>query len=377
MAGRLGDILVNRGEITPAQLESALASQGSERGMLGAILLRRGLVSVEQLGSALAEQFEVPFRQVVPEAINPQIVRLLPESFARDHVAVPVGVSRGKLQLAMAAPDDIETISEAELITGYHVEPLVSLEPDVKAALDAGFDDRIVARQTIIDMKLAELEDARARQEHEPEATAASSSEESAPVVRLVQAILSGAANASCSDIHLEPYQPEMRVRYRVDGQLQQVMTIPRHIEESVVARIKVMADLDTTENRRPQDGKISIEHEQKRVSFRVSTIPTVGGEKVVMRLLDEGSRTFDVAKLGLVERDQQRIARLLDKPHGMIVVTGPTGSGKSTTMYAMLTALNKVQRNIVTVEDPVEYQLLGVNQAIATTSSAWVLRML
>ena len=362
MAGRLGDILVDRGHLTSAQLEGALASQGSERGMLGAILLRRGLVSHDQLGSALAEQFEVPFRTIVPETINPQVVRLLPETFARDRAAVPVGVKQGRLQLAMMAPDDIETISEAELITGYRIDPVVSLDNEVKAALDMGFDDRIVARQTIIDMKLAELADAKARQGEEAE-TATADVEESAPVVRLVQAILTGAVNAGCSDIHLEPYSPEMRVRYRVDGELSQVMTIPSHIEESVVARIKVMADMDTTENRRPQDGEICVEHETSRVNFRVSTIPTVGGEKVVMRLLDEGNKIFDLTKIGLTERDQKTIARLIDRPHGMIVVTGPTGSGKSTTMYAMLSALNKVQRNIVTVEDPVEYRLMGVNQ--------------
>ncbi|MCA9267602.1 MAG: Flp pilus assembly complex ATPase component TadA, partial [Planctomycetales bacterium] len=363
MAGRLGDILVERGQITPEQLDNALSSQGSERGMLGAILLRRGLVTLEQLGSALAQQFEVPFRQIVPETINPQFVRLLPESFARDRTAVPIGVAKGRLQLAMVAPDDIETISEAELITGYRVDPIVSLDADVKAALDIGFDDRIVARQTIVDMKLAELAEARRKQAEEPEPTAAEEDEESAPVVRLVQAILTGAINAGCSDIHLEPYHPEMRVRYRVDGQLQPIMTIPNHIEESVVARIKVMADMDTTENRRPQDGKISVDHEGGRVNFRVSTIPTVGGEKVVMRLLDEGNKVFDLQKLGLTERDRKRIGKLIDKPHGMIVVTGPTGSGKSTTMYALLTALNKVHRNIVTVEDPVEYRLVGVNQ--------------
>ena len=363
MAGRLGDILVQRGHISEGQLQNALATQGSERGMLGAILLRRGLITLEQLGSALAQQFEVPFRHIVPEVINPQIVRLLPEQFARDRLAVPIEVSQGSLQLAMTAPDDIETISEAELITGYHVEPVVSLDADVRGALDVGFDDRIVARQTIVDMKLAELHESQVRAANEEAASVEEVGEDAAPVVKLVQAILTGAINAHCSDIHLEPHNPEMRVRYRVDGSLQQVMTIPAHIEESVVARIKVMADMDTTENRRPQDGKICVEHEEGRVNFRVSTIPTVGGEKVVMRLLDEGNKVFDLEKIGMSERDVTRIQQLIDKPHGMIVVTGPTGSGKTTTMYAMLTALNKVQRNIVTVEDPVEYRLIGINQ--------------
>lgn len=361
MAGRLGDILVKHGAITQAQLDSALRSQGNERGMLGAILLRRGLISIGQLGAALAEQFEVPFHEVVPEALNPQVVRLVPESFARDREAVPVAVGRGKLTLAMAAPDDIETISEVELITGYEVEPVVAMDSDIRSALDAGFDDRIVARQTIVDMKIAELHDAAAHAEDEPSIVTAE--EEAAPVVRLVRAILMGAINAGASDIHLEPYTPEMRVRYRVDGQLQQVMTIPNHIEEAVIARIKVMADMDTTEQRRPQDGHLTVEEDAVKVNFRVSTIPTTGGEKVVLRLLDEGNRIFDLDKIGLTERDRGRIQKLIDKPHGMIVVTGPTGSGKSTTMYAMLSSLNRIHRNIVTVEDPVEYRLPGVNQ--------------
>lgn len=359
---QLGEILVRRGYITPGQLEAALAAQGSERGRLGHILLRRGLISLEQLGDALAEQFGVPFVDVVPQAVNPQVIRLLPERLARQRCCVPLGVSGSTMQLAMVSPDDMETISEAELITGYNVEPLVALEMPVQTALDRGFDERTVARQTIVDMKMADLAAAEIAVSEETD-TAISDDQEQAPVVRLVRAILMGAINANTSDIHLEPHIPEMRVRYRVDGELQPVMTIPNHIEDAVVARIKVMADMDTTESRRPQDGHLSVQEGGTKVNFRVSTIPTVGGEKVVMRLLDEGSKTFDLDQLGFCERDRKTIQSLIDKPHGMIVVTGPTGSGKTTTMYAILSKLNSVSRNIVTVEDPVEYRLPGINQ--------------
>ena len=362
MAGRLGDILVARGHIKQEQLESALRSQGSERGMLGAILLRRGLVTREQVGSALSEQFEVPFETIVPEAVNPQLVRLLPEEFARSRTAVPVGLGKRRLKMAMSAPDDIETISEAELITGYPIDPVVCFNNEIQETLDRGFDDKIVARQTIVDMKLQELAQ-HVEQDDAAEKIAAINEEESAPVVRLVRSLLSGAINSGSSDIHLEPHKPEMRVRYRVDGQLQPVMTIPNHIEEAVIARIKVMADMDTTETRRPQDGHISIEDGGKNVNFRVSTIPTVLGEKVVMRLIDEGSKIFRMDQMGFSENDRRRLQELIDKPHGMLVVTGPTGSGKSTTLYAMLTELNQVHRNIVTVEDPVEYRLPGITQ--------------
>lgn len=359
---RLGDILVDNGCITQSQLEAALAAQGTERGMLGQILLRRNLVSLNQLGDALSEQYGVPYLDLVPQAVNPQIVRLLPERLARERACVAVGVSGGALQLAMVAPDDIDTISETELITGYHVHPLVVIESAVQAALDRGFDDRLTARQTIVDMKLADLSTAEVSEEKDLEATVVTE-EEQAPVVRLVASILTGAINAGCSDIHLEPHVPEMRVRYRVDGELQPVMTIPNHTEDAVVARIKVMADMDTTENRKPQDGRLTLTESGARVNFRVSTIPTVGGEKVVMRLLDEGGKTFDLKSLGLSERDLKNVNDLIDKPHGMIVVTGPTGSGKSTTMYTVLSRLNAVSRNIVTVEDPVEYRLSGINQ--------------
>jgi type IV pilus assembly protein PilB len=359
---RLGDILIRNGWITSGQLQCALSAQGSERGLLGMILVRRGLITADQLGAALSEQYSVPYVEVVPEGINPQIVRLLPEELARSRRVVPVSVQKRCMQLAMLAPDDMDTISEAELITGYQVEPVVALPSGIDAALDRGFDDRVVARQTVVDMKMADLEAAEQLIGEELAADVVAE-EDQAPVVRLVRAILMGAINANTSDVHLEPHQPEMRVRYRVDGQLQSVMTIPRHTEEAVVARIKVMANMDTTENRRPQDGQVSIQEAGTRVNFRVSTIPTVGGEKVVMRLLDEGNRSFQLETLGMTERNLLTLQMLIDKPHGMLVVTGPTGSGKSTTMYAILSKLNAVTRNIVTVEDPVEYRLPGVNQ--------------
>ena len=360
MAGRLGDILVRRGDITEDQLDKTLREKGAG-GMLGDRLVSRGWITPAQLGSALAEQFEVPYFEIDAQSINLQIVRLLPETYSRERLAVPVDVSDGCLRLAMVAPDDIEAISEAELITGYRVEPVVSLETEVRATLDRGFDERTVARQTVVDMKLAELSEA--AQSGESEISTTVLDEEDAPVVRLVRAILLGAINAGCSDIHLEPHKPEMRVRYRVDGELQQVMTIPNHIEDSVVARIKVMADMDTTESRRPQDGHLAVHEAGAKVNFRVSNIPTIGGEKVVLRLLDEGNKVFSLDKIGFMRRDRERIQDIIDKPHGMFVVTGPTGSGKSTTLYAVLMTLNQVHRNIVTVEDPVEFRLPGINQ--------------
>lgn len=358
---RLGDILVEQGTMTVEQLESAFATK--PRGtMIGDWLVEQRLLSTAELGHALADQFEVPYIDIDPANVNPQIARLIPEDFSRAHEAGAIDISGNNMTLAMVAPDDIETIAEVELMTGYQIRPAVAMADDVQALISRVYDDRSVARQTIVDMKLAELAEAQTAVDESSNAMLAAEQED-APVVRLVQAILSGAVSAGASDVHLEPFKPEMRVRYRVDGELQQVMTIPNHIEDSVISRIKVMADMDTTENRRPQDGHLNVFDNGKRVGFRVSGIPTVDGQKLVLRLLDEGGKTFHLDSIGMTKRDHDTMRGMIDKPHGMFVVTGPTGSGKSTTLYAALQYLNKDDRNIVTVEDPVEFRLPGINQ--------------
>ena len=358
---RLGDILIEQGTLTAETLEAAFDSK--PRGtMIGDWLVQQRLLSTHELGHALADQFEVPYVDIDPANVNPQIARLIPEDFARSHQAGAIDIAGDTMTLAMVAPDDIETIAEAELMTGYQIRPNVAMADDVQALISRIYDDRSVARQTIVDMKLAELREAVVEAE-DSGASINSAEQEDAPVVRLVQAILTGAVSAGASDVHLEPFKPEMRVRYRVDGELQQVMTIPNHIEDSVISRIKVMADMDTTENRRPQDGHLNVFENGKRVGFRVSGIPTVDGQKLVLRLLDEGGKTFSLDNIGLTQRDHEAMRAMIDKPHGMFVVTGPTGSGKSTTLYAALQYLNRDDRNIVTVEDPVEFRLPGINQ--------------
>ncbi|MEM9365881.1 MAG: GspE/PulE family protein [Planctomycetota bacterium] len=358
---RLGDVLIEQQVLSGQQLDEAFATK--PRGtMLGDWLVNQKLISSAQLGDALAEQFAVDFVDMDYTAINPQIARMLPEMFARSANACPIDVADRVMTLAMVAPDDIETIAEAELMTGYQIRPVVVLEADLDSLIDRMYDDRAFARQTIVDMKMSEMAENGVDTDQD-EAAMAAVSQEDAPVVKLVHAILTGAITAGASDIHLEPHKPEMRVRYRVDGELQVVMTIPNHIEHPVVSRIKVMGDMDTTENRRPQDGHLTVYENGKRVGFRISGIPTVDGQKLVLRLLDEGGQTFDLAGIGMTRADYKSIVDMVDKPHGMFVVTGPTGSGKSTTLYAALQYLNQDDRNIVTVEDPVEYRLAGINQ--------------
>ena len=359
---RLGDILVSNGFVTEAVLNASMKTK-AHGVMLGDWLIQQSIITRKQLGQALERQFGVPYAEIDAATQNPQIIRLIPEPFARSRVVVAFRVERRTLHLAMVAPDDIETIAEVELMTGYHVEPYIAQEYNVRQAIDRGYDDRSIARQTVVDMKFEELERLGILADGEEFAPIEQHEEEDAPVVRLVKAILTGAIDAGASDIHLEPLQPEMRVRYRVDGELQQVMTIPTHIEQSVVSRIKVMADMNTTETRRAQDGHLSLSENGKKVNYRVSGIPTVGGEKMVLRLLDEGNKIFDLKKLGIEAQDLKLLQSVVEKPHGMFIVTGPTGSGKSTTLYALLSKMNEISRNIVTVEDPVEYRIPGINQ--------------
>ncbi len=318
MTPRLGDILVAEGFLSAAQLNAAMTTK-KPGVMLGDWLVQQNIITRKQLGQALQRQFEVQYADIDASQLNPQIARLIPEEFARSRTAVAFGVKARTLQLAMVAPDDIETIAEVELMTGYHVEPFIAQESNIRHAIDRGYDDRSVARQTIVDMKIEELE--RIGIEAGIDEALQNEQEEDAPVVRLVQAILTGGIDAGASDIHLEPHLPEMRVRYRVDGELQQVMTIPTHIEQSVVSRIKVMADMNTTEMRRAQDGHLNVREHGKKVNYRVSSIPTVGGEKMVLRLIDEDSKVFDLTALGIEDRDLELLQSVIEKPHGMFVV--------------------------------------------------------
>ncbi len=359
---RIGDILLEHGVITEQQLQTALVDQRQTRLQLGVFLLRRGLVTRDQLGKALAEQYELPFCGFDEQVTHGQLVRLLPESFARRRKVAPVQLQNKVLRLGMVNPSDMEAISEIELMTGYQVEPAICLEADIDRMLESAFDDKIKAKQTAVDIRIQELDERGSETVQCDE----NLEDSDAPVVRLLDAILMGAVRAEASDIHLEPDSPQMRVRYRIDGQLHQIMTVPGDSEDALVGRVKVLADLDTAEKRRPQDGNLTIQDGETRASFRVSCIPCVRGEKVVMRVLDESSKTFDFSLLGMQERQLATVKQLLDRPHGMIVMTGPTGSGKTTTMYSMLCSMDSASKNISTIEDPVEFRLPGINQVHA-----------
>ena len=359
---KLGELLLLHDVITPEQLDQALAAQRNEGGLLGEVLLRLGFVQQEALGAALSGQLGFPYVAIENEEIDPQVPLFLPERFCREHTIVAFRVRGDTLHTAMVAPDNLWAISEIQLLTGYTVEPFVSSYSGIVRVLDQSFDRKLRTRQTIVDMRLDELKKggvARHTALLAPEAVDASD----VPVVRLVNSILSGGIAAGASDIHFEPQHFEMRVRYRIDGVLYDNMNIPSHIEGALVSRVKVMADLDITERRHPQDGHISFTNEGKSYDLRVSTMPTVAGEKIVLRVLEKDSNVFRLDHLGLSASQRAIVERFISRPYGMILVTGPTGSGKSTSLYAMLNELHRPEINIVTLEDPVENQLPGMNQ--------------
>jgi len=362
MKKKLGELLIRQGALTPAQLEQALAIQREEKALLGEILLRLGFVRQTDLARALAEQHGVPYVAIEDEEVDPQVVLLLPEAFCRKHLLVPFRISGDRLQMAMMAPDDLWSLSESQLLTGYEIEPFVGSPSAILRLLDRSFDRKLTTRQAIVDMRLEELRKGGGAKKGALLAAEATDSSD-VPVVRLVNSILSGGVASGASDVHFEPQRPEMRVRYRIDGVLYDNMTIPNHIEGALVSRLKVMADLDITERRHPQDGHISFFSERKSYDLRVSTMPTVNGEKVVIRILEKDLEKFRVDRLGLSPEQMAVIQRFISLPYGMILVTGPTGSGKSTSLYAMLNLLNRPETNIITLEDPVENQMPGMNQ--------------
>ncbi len=313
---------------------------------------------------ALANRLGIPYIKLNEERIDSQVVRLLPEEAARKFNAVPVRLEGNDLYVAFSSPLNLPARDEIRLITGCTIKPMISTEKEIRQAIDKYYRVEETSKQAIIDMRMERLK----KEEGEKREKTLSIEEEignleDIPVIKLLNNIIDGAISAKASDIHLEPQEPEMRVRYRIDGILRDIMNIPKHIESSVISRIKVMSNLDITEKRRPQDGHISIKREDKDYDFRVSTLLTVNGEKVVMRILDRSSMLINLTNLGLTEYDEQVLRSLIAHPNGMILVTGPTGSGKTTTLYAILSQLSSDTQNIITIENPVEYKLVGINQ--------------
>jgi general secretion pathway protein E len=356
---RLGEILIERGKLDPANLERALKLQeGESRDKIGVILLRLGMVSGRDLADALADQLDLPLALAADFPELPLLEERLSAKFLRDAQAVPLREDDEELALAIADPTDSYVLSAVRMASGKRVRAYIAAPNEIEAALERLYGggkssmgqiiDNIQSRQDEDDFgDIAHLKDLASE----------------APVIRLVNLILTKALEQRASDIHIEPFENRLIVRYRIDGVLHEVESPPRRLSAAVISRVKIMASLDIAERRLPQDGRIKLRVAGKEIDLRVSTVPTMHGESVVMRILDKGGVPLNFESLGFDGVAMERFLGALDEVHGILLVTGPTGSGKTTTLYTALDRLNKPDVKIVTVEDPVEYQMPGINQ--------------
>jgi len=365
MAPKLGQLLLSKKIITEGQLAQAIDLQKKEGGRIGSNLIKLGFITEEKLVQFLSEQYGVPAIDLSKEEIDPSVSKYIPYEVAIKYMIFPVSKNGASLRIAMTDPSNIFAMDDIKFMTGYDVEPVVAAESAIKEAINRYYEQSDTLQSVVEDMAGFEEENLDLIQEKEEDVDISElkSAVEEAPVVKLVNLILSEAIARGASDIHLEPYEKIFRVRYRIDGILYDVMQPPVKLKAALSSRIKIMADLDIAERRLPQDGRIKIKVRNKTVDLRVSTLPTLYGEKIVMRILDKSSLMLDLTKLGFEERALKEFEEAIHSPYGMVLVTGPTGSGKTTTLYSALNTVNKVDVNIMTAEDPVEYNLPGINQ--------------
>src|SRR5712692_9349336 len=353
---KLGQILVEEGLISPADLEQALLQQSRDDQPLGRILINLGLVREPDLVAALAKQIGFRFVDLSDYPIDATAAALVSEQVARRYRALPIGHEDNKLVVAMADPANLFALDDIRTLTGSEVQPVVATASDIDAAirkysrLDQSVQAMASEASIAIEDDLAEMERAAAAVEE-------------GPIVKMVNLLISQAIADRASDIHIEPMERDLRIRYRIDGVLAEVMRSPKNIQAGLISRLKVMADINIAERRVPQDGRVGLTVGCKSIDLRLATLPTVYGEKVVIRILDKSSVLLRLENLGFGETAFRTYQQSFTKPYGAILVTGPTGSGKSTTLYATLNIVNKPDRNIITVEDPVEYRLPGINQ--------------
>ena len=364
MAGRLGELLVRENLISLQQLQKAQDEQKKAGGRIGYHLTKLGFIEESELTSFLSKQYGVPSINLKEFDIDPEVVKLVPKDVAEKHQCIPVNRAGGSLILAMSDPSNIYAIDDIKFLTGYNIEVVVASEQAIKEALEGYYAEKGPSYDEVMEgFDESEIEvghdDAGGENVIDLEKSAAD-----APVVKLVNLVLLDAIKKQASDIHVEPYERDFRVRYRVDGVLYEVMKPPFKLKAALTSRLKIMAELDIAERRLPQDGRIKLKLGKGReMDFRVSVCPTLFGEKVVLRLLDKSNLQLDMTKLGFDAEPLKAFKDAIDRPYGMVLVTGPTGSGKTTTLYSALAELNKTTDNISTAEDPVEFNFSGINQ--------------
>jgi type IV pilus assembly protein PilB len=362
MAEKLGTLLVNKKIISEQQLQKALEEQKSSGERLGSVLVKLGFIQEDALLSFLSSQYGIPSIDLCEFNINPELLKLIPADLARKYLVFPLSQRGTTLIIAMADPSNIFAIDDIKFLTGYRVEALAAAESAIKEVLDEYYDTSASLSELVSHMDgegVEFIEDG-----EQIDVTELKSASEEAPVIKLVNGMISDAIKKGASDIHVEPYEKVFRIRFRIDGVLYDTMNPPIKFKNAIISRLKIMSKLDIAERRLPQDGRIKIKLDRDRdVDLRVSVLPTLFGEKVVLRLLDKSSLQLDMTKLGFEEDDLEKFHHAINQPFGMVLVTGPTGSGKTTTLYSALSELNKISTNISTAEDPVEYNLMGINQ--------------
>lgn len=359
---RLGDLLKEKGLITESQLSTALSQQKEKGLMLGEMLVQLGYVTQNKINDVLCEHLHIDFIDMRETEPNPKALALLDESIMRKYTLVPLWTDKenaGALQVAMADPMNILAMDDINIITGMQVVPLLANARDINAFIDRAFGQKQAQKFVADYMK----EKSETFKEEEKETNAHKEEIENAPIVLLINNIIEQAVRSRASDIHIEPMERYIRVRYRIDGNLKEVLNYDNELLGAITTRLKIMSGMDISEKRKPQDGRITINVDRHEYDIRVSNLPTVYGEKVVMRIASKEGFNVDITKLGLTARDRKVFEDILKNPHGIILVTGPTGSGKSTTLYTALSELNKENVNIITVEDPVEANIDGINQ--------------
>jgi type IV pilus assembly protein PilB len=353
---RLGDILKEMGLVSDVQIATALSRQKQTHKRLGQLLIDDGVLTELDLAKALASKFGVTFLDLSDTPLEPVAAGYIDEKLARRYGAAPIRfLNDSTLLVAMVDPQNLLALQDLEIITGFTIQPAIASEEDIYGAIAKIYRDRP-------DVDQSASEDA-AFAEAEGEMADIREATEEAPIIKLVNSVIAQSVDDGASDIHFEPQAKELMIRFRIDGVLHEIMSIPRRMQAGVISRLKIMAELDIAERRVPQDGRIGLIVGGKPIDMRVATLPTVYGEKVVMRLLDRSNVMLDLSDLGFSEKALKRFEKSFTKPYGAILVTGPTGSGKSTTLYAALNILNTPEKNVITVEDPVEYRLTGINQ--------------
>ncbi len=375
MSGKLGEILIKEKVISSEQLKQALEYQKTNGGRLGNALVKLGFLSDDEVTAVLSRQYGVPSINLAYFEVDPNVIKLIPMETAMKYQILPLSRVGSSLTVAMVDPTNVFAMDDIKFMTGFNIEPVVASESAISEAIkkhygsieDVERKKEIEEIVSFIDEGQAESVELEAEDESSLNLAALEKAAEEAPVIKLVNYILTDAVKRGASDIHMEPYEKEYRVRYRVDGMLATIMNPPNKLRDAIISRVKIMAKLDISEKRLPQDGRIMIRMmhngRKKQLDFRVSVLPTLYGEKIVMRLLDKENLRLDMTKLGFEPESLAKFQKAIFKPYGMVLVTGPTGSGKTNTLYSSIAQLNKPDTNIITAEDPVEFQLPGINQ--------------